>query len=48
MAKLVVSKIAFDAGAIASALKISDEDVIAAFRDGRGAWPFTEVWGAKL
>jgi hypothetical protein len=48
VAKLIISKITFDIAALSAALKISDDDVVAAFRDGRGAWPFTEIWGAKL
>jgi hypothetical protein len=48
VAKLVVSRITFEVAAIAAALKINAEDVVKAFRDGRGAWPFTEIWGAKL
>jgi hypothetical protein len=46
--KLIVSKINFDISAIAAALKITSEQVISAFRDGRGAWPFSELWGAHL
>src|SRR5688500_2813713 len=46
--KLVISKINFDANAIAAALKVTPEQTIAALRDGRGAWPFSELWGAHL
>lgn len=46
--KLVVSRVTFDTDAIAKALRIKAEDVIKAFRDGRGAWPFSEVWGESL
>lgn len=46
--KLVISKIEFDPNKIADALRIDPEQVVSAFRDGRGAWPFSEIWGAKL
>jgi hypothetical protein len=46
--KLVVSRIEFDLLAIAKALKITPDEVIKALRDGRGAWPFSEIWGANL
>lgn len=46
--KLVVSKIEFDAAEIAGAMRISRDQAIAALRDGRGAWPFSEMWGERL
>ncbi|MBE7184511.1 MAG: hypothetical protein INR68_08910 [Methylobacterium mesophilicum] len=46
--KLVVTKIEFNPQSIAEALRIEPDQVISAFRDGRGAWPFSEIWGAKL
>lgn len=46
--KLVISKIAFDAQAIASSLRLPLDSVLAAFQDGRGAWPFSELWGERL
>lgn len=46
--KLVVSIVVFDVDAIAAALKLQPEQVTAAFRDGRGAWPFSELWGERL
>lgn len=39
---LVISRIEFDIAAIASALKVSEDEAISALRDGRGAWPFSE------
>lgn len=45
---LIISRIEFDVTAIASALKISEDQAISALRDGRGAWPFSEIWGEKL
>jgi hypothetical protein len=46
--KLVISKIEFDPDEIAAALRIPREQAIAAMRDGRGAWPFSEIWGEQL
>ena len=46
--KLIISVIHFDLGALAAALKLTEEQVQAALRDGRGAWPFSELWGEKL
>jgi hypothetical protein len=45
---LIISTIEFDADLIANGLKLSVEQVTEAFRDGRGAWPYSEVWGEKL
>lgn len=45
---LIISRIQFDVVAIADALKISEDEATSALRDGRGAWPFSEVWGGKL
>jgi hypothetical protein len=45
---LVISRIVFDLTAIADALKITEEDATSALRDGRGAWPFSEIWGERL
>tara|TARA_B100002003_G_scaffold249527_2_gene286089 strand:- start:2101 stop:2625 length:525 start_codon:yes stop_codon:yes gene_type:complete len=46
--KLVISRLNFDASEIAAALKVTVEDAISAFQDGRGAWPFSEIWGERL
>ncbi|WP_209289016.1 hypothetical protein, partial [Escherichia coli] len=46
--RLVITRIDFDGGAIARALRLSGAEIVAAFRDGRGAWPFSEHWGARL
>jgi hypothetical protein len=46
--KLIISCIKFKAEKIAAALRIDTQQAIAAFQDGRGAWPFSEYWGAKL
>lgn len=46
--KIVISRVKFDVGLIADALRLTEEEVIRAFRDGRGAWPFSEMWGQKL
>jgi hypothetical protein len=46
--QLVVSVVEFDAAAIAAALKLDEHQVVAALRDGRGAWPFSELWGERL
>ena len=48
MPKLVVSVLEFDPAAIANALKITPEQAIGALQDGRGAWPFSEIWGERL
>jgi len=45
---LVISIIQFDAEEIAKALRISPKEAVEALRDGRGAWPFSELWGARL
>lgn len=44
---LVVSMLEFDAERIASSLLIEPAQVVEAFRDGRGAWPFSEFWAAQ-
>jgi hypothetical protein len=46
--KLVVSCVKFDASLISSALRVTQNEVLEAFRDGRGAWPFSEMWGKTL
>lgn len=46
--RLVITRTEFDADAIAKALRLNEPEVVAAFRDGRGAWPFSEQWGARL
>ena len=46
--KLIVSCVTFDVTALAKALRITPEQVVQAFRDGRGAWPFSEMWGEQL
>ena len=46
--KLVISKVVFDLEALSAALKLNPNEVRLAFRDGRGAWPFSEMWGEKL
>ena len=46
--KLVISRVRFDTGQIAAALHVSPDEVLEAFRDGRGAWPFSEMWGKTL
>lgn len=46
--KLVISRIEFDPVKIAEALKITPDEVVDALRDGRGAWPFSEIWGERL
>jgi hypothetical protein len=46
--KLVISRVSFDVEAIASALRLTPDQVIAALSDGRGAWPFSEFWGERL
>ena len=43
--KLVISRIDFDALKIIDALKISPDETVTALQDGRGAWPFSEIWG---
>jgi hypothetical protein len=45
---LVISIVQFDVEAIAAALKLEPAQIAAAFRDGRGAWPFSELWGERL
>ena len=40
--KLVISLVDFDA------LKIAPDETVTAFQDGRGAWPFSEIWGEHL
>jgi hypothetical protein len=45
---LVISRIEFDSAVIAQALKITEEEATTALRDGRGAWPFSEIWGGRL
>jgi len=46
--KLVISSLTFDVALIADALHIGATEVVEAFGDGRGAWPFSEFWGRKL
>ncbi len=46
--KLYISRIRFDPAKIAEALRVRPDDVQRAFTDGRGAWPFSEVWGTRL
>jgi hypothetical protein len=38
----------FDLDQIGAALGLPPDDVQMAFRDGRGAWPFSEKWGERL
>lgn len=45
---LVISRMEFDLPAIATALKITEEEAVVALQDGRGAWPFSEIWGGRL
>jgi hypothetical protein len=45
---LVISRITFDPARIAAALHLSEPQVVIAFTDGRGAWPFSEYWGEAL
>lgn len=45
---LAVTRVLFDPDVIASALKITPDQAVAALRDGRGAWPLSELWGARL
>lgn len=45
---LVISELVFDVAAISEALHVSEADTITALSDGRGAWPFSEMWGQKL
>jgi hypothetical protein len=46
--RLFVGRMKFDLEAIAAALRIDQQEVIDAFGDGRGAWPFSEYWGKSL
>lgn len=46
--RLAVSILEFDIEAIAEALHLTSAEAQAAFRDGRGAWPFSELWGQRL
>ena len=46
--RLVISRLGFDVGAIAAALHVTEAEAVAALSDGRGAWPFTEMWGQRL
>jgi len=43
--KLVISRVDFDATKIADALKTTPDEAVTALQDGRGAWPFSEIWG---
>jgi hypothetical protein len=46
--RLVVSVVEFNVASIAKALKLEPAQITAAFQDGRGAWPFSELWGERL
>ncbi len=46
--KLVISRIDFDATKIADALKITPDEAVTELQDGRGEWPFSEIWGEHL
>ncbi|OYX19612.1 MAG: hypothetical protein B7Z04_08905 [Rhodobacterales bacterium 32-66-9] len=45
---MAISKLVFDTKMIAKALHIDEDEVVKAFSDGRGAWPFSELWGQSL
>lgn len=46
--RIVIGSVTFDSGRLSEALKLPVEAVITAFQDGRGAWPFSELWGERL
>jgi hypothetical protein len=45
---LAALRLTFDLAKLSEALRLSSDVVQAAFRDGRGAWPFSEKWGERL
>lgn len=46
--RLQIIRVHFDTDVLSDALHISKDEVISSFRDGRGAWPFSELWGQRL
>jgi hypothetical protein len=46
--RLTAVRLRFDVDALARALRLPAPAVQEAFRDGRGAWPFSEIWGARV
>lgn len=46
--RLQIIEVEFDVSVLSDALHISEDEVVTAFSDGRGAWPFSEFWGQRL
>lgn len=46
--RIQIVRVNFDLSTLADALHLSHDEVTRAFRDGRGAWPFSELWGQKI